>query len=89
MKMLLTAALCPLILIGCADHDPSLAMDATDIRVLCKAVADKAMAEAPILLPNGQERPDARVTLEWTRDGAKAECELKYRIKQQEANKPF
>jgi len=76
-------------LVGCADKDPSLAMDATEIRVLCKAVADKAMAEAPVLLPNGQERQDAVVTLEWTRDGARAECELEYRIKQQEANKPF
>ncbi len=76
-------------LVGCADNDPSLAMDATDIRVLCKAVADKAMAEAPVVLPNGQERQDAMVTLEWTRNGAKAECELEYRIKQQEANKSF
>jgi hypothetical protein len=47
------------------------------------------MAEAPVLLPNGQERQDAKVILEWTRDGARAECELEYRIKQQEANKRF
>jgi hypothetical protein len=64
-------------------------MDADKIRRLCVAVANKAMADAPVYLRDGQERPDGRLILEWTYEGARAECELKYRIKQQKANKPF
>jgi hypothetical protein len=78
------------VLAGCAKNDkPPLAMDADEIRRLCVAVANNARADAPVYLRDGQERPDARLVLEWTYEGARAECELEYRIKQQEANKPF
>lgn len=89
MNRKLVASLPAILLVGCAEKDQTLKMDAADIRVLCDAVANKKMANAPIYYPSGQPRPDAQVTLDWVKQGAKAECELEYRIKQQEANKPF
>jgi len=76
-----------LILAGCSRSDTELQL--SEIRSLCSEVGDKARADFPVYFSNGQERPDALVVLELTKEGAAAECELEYRIKQQEANKPF
>ena len=70
-------------LAGCSKGgDPGLPLTLEEVRVLCDAVGDAAFARAN----DGKETAAA---LRWIEEGAKAECELEYRIKQQEANKPF
>ena len=51
-----------------------------NIKALCAAVGSKAWAESS--LEDGLKK-------QMFVDGVKAQCELEYRIKQQEANKPF
>ena len=84
---------------GCADERrekerSELGLDASEIRFLCGSVAKKAMAEvraswAQQTPLGGVNDAEAKVLYIWTEEGAKAECELEYRIKQQEAHKPF
>jgi hypothetical protein len=78
-------------LTGCSRSDSrgDMELQLYEIRSLCSKVGNKAMADSPVYFSNGQERPDAKIVLEWTKEGTAAQCELEYRIKQQEANKPF
>jgi len=71
-----------LILAGCSRGDPELQLSLTEIKELCGKVGDAAFSDA-----NDGKTPT--LGLEWIEGGAEAQCELEYRIKQQEANKPF
>lgn len=81
MNRKLTALLLLVALVGCAKKDPSLPMDANEIRTLCSKVGLAAFGRA-------NEGKD-KISLDWIEQGAKAQCELEHRIKQQEANKSF
>ena len=71
-------------LTGCDSQpaDERLELNMSNIKALCAAVGSKAWAESPFRVEEGLKR-------QLFVDGVKAECELEYRIKQQEANKPF
>lgn len=77
-----TALLLLTALTGCDSRpDERLEMNLGTIRALCAKVADEKATNAPEKLTAGQiYRID---------EATKAECELEYRIKQQEANKYF
>ena len=79
-------------LMGCAKSDSSLEMDLAEIRVLCDAVSKReAIGLAGKLSDSGANAASdgVKTALEWTKDGSRAECELEYRIKQQEAKNTF
>lgn len=69
-------------LAGCSQKDPSLQLSLSDIKSLCDKVGDAAFSRA-------NEGTREKISLDWIEQGAEAQCELEYRIKQQEANKPF
>jgi hypothetical protein len=69
-------------LTGCSRGDPELQLSLTEIKGFCELVGDAAFAKA-----NDGETP--KMSLDWIEAGAQAQCELEYRIKQQEATKPF
>lgn len=71
-----------LMLAGCSRGDPGLQLNLYDIKVLCTSVGDAAFAKA-----NDGNTPE--IDLKWIEEGAAAQCELEYRIKQQDANKRF
>jgi hypothetical protein len=71
-----------LILAGCSQGDPELQLSLTEIKELCGKVGDAAFSKA-----NDGGTP--KIGLDWIESGAEAQCELEYRIKQQEATKPF
>jgi hypothetical protein len=69
-------------LTACSRGDPALQLTLYDIKVLCATAGDAAFAKA------NDGSKDAN-TLGLIQGGTVAQCELEYRIKQQEANKPF
>ena len=69
-------------LAGCSRGDPELQLSLTEIKQLCDKVGDAAFSKAN----NGEKEFTSLNRIE---GGAEAQCELEYRIKQQEANKPF
>jgi hypothetical protein len=72
-------------LTGCSRGDPELQLTLVEIRALCADIGDK---EFSIMNARDSNRP-TDIGLQRIEAGKKAECELEYRIKQQEANKPF
>jgi major membrane immunogen (membrane-anchored lipoprotein) len=70
-------------LTGCSRGDTTIQLTLYDIKVLCSSVGSASFAKA-IEDGNGD-----LTSVERIRDGAVAQCELEYRIKQQEASKPF
>lgn len=87
MKRSTAAALlgCLFVLAGC-DSPPAkdqLPMNMTKIGALCAKVAQKAVTERQ------RHTVESEFAPEIIYEGAKAECELEYRIKQQEASKLF
>ena len=87
MRRQVTAVLFLVSLSGCSRGDPQLQLDLSDIKSLCEAVAYKAFSE---MNARDSNRPSALAQdFNWIKNGAVAECELEYRIKQQEAHKPF
>lgn len=85
MNRKLTALLLLVALAGCSRGDPQLQLDLSDIKILCDDVGRRAFAE---LNARDTNRPSDE-DFAWIKPGAVAECELEYRIKQQEANKFF
>jgi len=77
-----TALLLLMALAGCDSQpaDERMELDRLNIKALCAAVGSKAWAESS--LEDGLKK-------QMFVDGVKAECELEYRIKQQEATKIF
>ena len=69
-------------LAGCSQKDPSLQLSLSDIKSLCAKAGDAAFGKA-------REETGDKFALDWIEQGAAAQCELEYRIKQQEANKIF
>jgi hypothetical protein len=79
---------------GCADERRpngrgELELDVSEIRSLCDSVAKKAMAEVRASwveqTPLGSvDDAEAKILYIWTEEGSKAQCELEYRIKQQQ-----
>ena len=69
-------------LAGCSRGDPALQLTLYDIKALCAPAGDAAFARA------NDGNKDAN-TLGLIQGGTVAQCELEYRIKQHEANKPF
>jgi hypothetical protein len=69
-------------LTGCSRGDPELQLSLTEIKELCSKVGSAAFSKA-----NDGQQP--KIGLDWIEGGAEAQCELEYRIKQQEANKPL
>ena len=69
-------------LAGCSRGDPELQLSLTEIKQLCDKVGDAAFSKA-------NDGVKKKFELDWIEGGAVAQCELEYRIKQQEVNKPF
>jgi hypothetical protein len=80
-----TVALFLTALVGCGKSDPQLPLSLSDIKILCDDVGRKEWS-----LVNARDTNRAiSEDLNQIKNGKVAECELEYRIKQQEANKPF
>jgi hypothetical protein len=72
-------------LTGCSRGDPELQLSLYEIRSLCGDVGNKEFSEM-----NARDSNRASpIGLDLIKSGKIAECELEYRIKQQEATKPF
>ena len=80
-----TVAILLVVLTGCSRGDPQLQLDLSDIRILCDDVGNREFS-----IVNSRDSDRATLKgLEQIKAGKAAECELEYRIRQQEANKPF
>jgi len=85
MRRQVTAVLFLVALSGCSRSDPELQLDLSDIRILCDDVGNREFS-----IVNSRDSDRATLKgLEQIKAGKAAECELEYRIRQQEANKPF
>jgi hypothetical protein len=73
------------LLSGCGETNSSLELTKEDIYTFCDDVAQGVAAE---LESRDSNKPTPLRVLAM-RSGAEAECILEYRIKQQEARKPF
>jgi hypothetical protein len=69
-------------LTGCSRGNTELQLSLTEIKELCDKVGDGAFSKA-----NDGGTP--KIVLDSIERGVEAQCELEYRIKQQEAKKPF
>jgi hypothetical protein len=74
-----------LILVGCSQGDTELHLSLSDIKALCR---DVGLKEFAMMNARDSNRATER-GLEFIQSGKSSECELEYRIKQQEANKSF
>lgn len=85
MRKKFTVILLLVVTAGCGRGDPELQLNLSDIKILCDDVGNKAFAE---MNARDSNRPNAAGFAQ-VQAGATAQCELEYRIKQQEANNTF